>query len=210
MVRWFKPFVFLVCLLPFSRLLWSYFHNALGPNPIEFITFTTGDWAINFLMITLFVTPVRKLTRQFWLIRYRRMFGLFAFFYVCLHFATYIWLDKYFDFHEIFADVLKRRFITVGFLGFLLLIPLAVTSTAGWVRRLGGKRWQALHRLIYAIAIAGVIHYWWLVKADIGKPRQYAVILGILLAYRTMAWLRARNAPAGARRLPKPAEVPEA
>ncbi len=210
MVRWFKPFVFLICLLPFARLLWSYFQNALGPNPIEFITFTTGDWAINFLMITLCITPVRKLTHQFWLIRYRRMFGLFAFFYVCLHFATYIWLDKYFDFHEIYADVVKRRFITVGFLGFLLLIPLAVTSTAGWVRRLGGKRWQVLHRLVYASAIAAVIHYWWLVKADVTKPRQYAVILGLLLGYRMVVWLRARNAPAGTRRLPKPAEVPEA
>jgi sulfoxide reductase heme-binding subunit YedZ len=210
MVRWFKPFVFLACLIPFFGLVLRYQQNRLGANPIEFITHTTGDWALNFLMFTLFVTPVRKLTHQFWLIRYRRMFGLFAFFYVCLHFATYIWLDKYFDFHEIFADVVKRRFITVGFLGFLLLIPLAVTSTAGWVRRLGGKRWQALHRLIYASAIAGVIHYWWLVKADVTKPRQYAVILGLLLGYRIVAWLRARNAPAGARRLPKPAEAPEA
>ncbi len=118
------------------------------------------------------------------------MFGLFAFFYVSLHFLTYIWLDKFFDMHEIFADVLKRRFITVGFLGFVLLIPLAITSTAGWIRRLGGKRWQALHRLIYVSAIAGVIHYIWLVKADLKKPLEYGFILALLLGYRLVVWLK--------------------
>jgi sulfoxide reductase heme-binding subunit YedZ len=128
-----------------------------------------------------------------WLIRYRRMFGLFAFFYAVLHFLTYIWLDKFFDWHEIWADVLKRRFITVGFTGFVLLIPLALTSTTGWIRRLGGKRWQALHRLIYLSAIAGVIHYWWLVKADITKPAEYAFVLSLLLGYRIVAWLVRRN-----------------
>ena len=119
---------------------------------------------------------MRKLTGQLWLIRYRRMFGLFAFFYAMLHFLTFIWLDKSFDLHEIWADVLKRRFITVGFTAFVLLIPLALTSTQGWIRRLGGKRWQTLHRLIYVSAIAGVTHYWWLVKADINKPAEYALV----------------------------------
>jgi sulfoxide reductase heme-binding subunit YedZ len=143
-------------------------------------------------MITLSVTPLRKLLKQPWLIRFRRMLGLFAFFYVSLHFLTYIWLDKSFDLHEMFADVLKRRFITAGFAGFLLLIPLAITSTTGWIRRLGGKRWQALHRLIYASAILGVIHYLWLVKADRKKPLEYGFILALLLGYRVAAWVGAR------------------
>ena len=165
----------------------------LGANPIEVITHSTGDWILIFLLVTLSVTPVRKLTGQLWLIRYRRMFGLFAFFYAVLHFLTYIWLDKFFDVHAMWADVIKRRFITVGFTGFVLLIPLALTSTTGWIRRLGGKRWQALHRLIYLSAIAGVIHYWWLVKADISKPAQYGFVLSLLLGYRVVAWWLRRN-----------------
>jgi methionine sulfoxide reductase heme-binding subunit len=187
-VRWFKPLVFLACLLPLARLGWKAYNNALGANPIEVITHSTGDWTLIFLLITLAVTPLRKLTAQPWLIRFRRMFGLFAFFYVTLHFLTYIWLDKFFDVHEMLKDVAKRKFITIGFTGFLLLIPLAITSTSGWIRRLGGKRWQALHRLIYFAAIAGVIHYWWLVKADIRKPLEYAVVLTILLGYRIATW----------------------
>ena len=151
----------------------------LGANPIEVITHATGDWTLRFLLITLSITPIRKLTGRLWLIRYRRMFGLFAFFYGTLHFLTYIWLDKFFDLHEMLHDIAKRQFITVGFTGFVLLIPLALTSTTGWIRRLGGKRWQALHRLIYFSAIAGVIHYWWLVKADIHLPLEYGVILAV-------------------------------
>lgn len=188
-VRWLKPFVFLACLGPLARLGWKAYANRLGANPIEVITHSTGDWTLIFLLVTLAITPLRKLTGQPWLIRFRRMFGLFAFFYVTLHFLTYIWLDKFFDVHEMLKDVEKRKFITVGFTGFLLLIPLALTSTAGWIRRLGGKRWQALHRLIYFAAIAGVIHYWWLVKADIHKPLEYAVVLGVLLGYRMVVWL---------------------
>ncbi len=188
MIRWSKPFVFLACLIPLALLGWKAYSAALGANPIEVITHSTGDWTIRFLLTTLAITPLRKLTGQPWLIRYRRMFGLFAFFYGVLHFLTYIWLDKSFDLHEMFADVAKRRFITVGFTGFVLLIPLALTSTTGWIRRLGGKRWQALHRLIYASALAGVIHYLWLVKADIRKPLQYAAVLSILLGYRVVAW----------------------
>jgi sulfoxide reductase heme-binding subunit YedZ len=176
----------------------------LGANPIEVITHATGDWILRFLLITLAITPIRKLTGQLWLIRYRRMFGLFAFFYGVLHFTTYIWLDKFFDLHEMLADVAKRRFITVGFVGFVLLIPLALTSTKGWIRRLGGKRWQALRRLIYVSAIAGVIHYLWLVKADIRKPLQNGFILGVLLGYRVFVWalprVRGKAGPIPARR----------
>ena len=143
MVRWFKPVVFLACLGPLARLGWKAYMGRLGANPIEVITHSTGDWILIFLLVTLSITPVRKLTGQLWLIRYRRMFGLFAFFYAVLHFLTYIWLDKFFDLHEMWADVGKRRFITIGFTGFVLLIPLAVTSTTGWIRRLGGNRWRA-------------------------------------------------------------------
>jgi len=188
MVRRFKPFVFLACLLPLARLGWKAYMGLLGANPIEVITHSTGDWTLIFLLITLAVTPLRKLSGQPWLIRYRRMFGLFAFFYVTLHFLTYIWLDKFFNVHDMLADIAKRKFITVGFTGFVLLIPLALTSTSGWIRWLGGKRWQALHRLIYAAAICGVIHYLWLVKADIRKPLQYGTVLAVLLGYRLVSW----------------------
>ncbi|MGA8150248.1 MAG: protein-methionine-sulfoxide reductase heme-binding subunit MsrQ [Terriglobales bacterium] len=189
MIRWLKPVVFLACLGPLARLGWKAYHQALGANPIEVITHSTGDWTLIFLLVTLAITPLRKLSGQLWLIRFRRMFGLFAFFYVVLHFLTYIWLDKFFDVHTMLADIAKRRFITVGFTGFVLLIPLAITSTTGWIRRLGGKRWQTLHRLIYISALAGVIHYWWLVKADIHKPLEYAAVLAMLLGYRMIVWL---------------------
>src|SRR6266446_7171418 len=198
MIRWIKVGVFVVCLLPFAVLLWKFFGATprdmstwgvgLGANPIEKITHTTGDWTIRFLLITLSITPLRKLLSVPALIKFRRMLGLFAFFYACLHFTTYIWLDKFFNLHEMLVDVAKRKFITLGFTAFVLLIPLAATSTTGWIRRLGGKRWQALHRLIYFSAIAGVIHYVWLVKADIRKPLQYAFVLGILLTYRLVVW----------------------
>jgi methionine sulfoxide reductase heme-binding subunit len=189
MIRWLKPLVFLACLVPLTRLGWKAYNHALGANPIEVITHSTGDWTLIFLLVTLAATPLRKLTGQLWLIRFRRMFGLFAFFYVVLHFLTYIWLDKFFDVHEMLADIAKRKFITVGFTGFVLLIPLAVTSTAGWIRRLGGRRWQRLHQLIYFSAMAGVIHYLWLVKKDIHKPVEYAVVLGVLLGYRIVVWV---------------------
>lgn len=194
MSRWFKSVVFLACLGPLARLGWKAYTQALGANPIEVITHSTGDWTLIFLLVTLTITPLRKLTGQLWLIRFRRMFGLFAFFYVVLHFLTYIWLDKFFDVHAMLADIAKRKFITVGFTGFVLLIPLAITSTTGWIRRLGGKRWQALHRLIYVSALAGVIHYWWLVKADIHKPLEYAAVLTLLLGYRIILWLTPRLA----------------
>lgn len=156
---------------------------------MEFITHATGDWTLRFIVITLAVTPLRKLLRLPQLIRFRRMLGLFAFFYGCLHFSVWIGLDKFFDFAEMWKDVQKRRFITVGFAGFALMIPLAVTSTAGWIRRLGGRRWQALHRAIYLTALAGVIHYYWLVKSDVRKPLLYAALVGALLAWRLGSWL---------------------
>jgi sulfoxide reductase heme-binding subunit YedZ len=210
MIRYFKPVVFLACLGPLAHLVWKAYSGNLGANPIEVITHSTGDWTLIFLLITLAITPVRKLTKQPWLIRYRRMFGLFAFFYVTLHFLTYIWLDKFFDLHAMLADVAKRRFITVGFTGFLLLIPLALTSTTGWIRRLGGKRWQALHRLIYFSATAGAIHYYWLVKADKHKPLEYGAVLAVLLGYRVVVWALPKLAANKAKAVRAPrVEVPE-
>jgi methionine sulfoxide reductase heme-binding subunit len=210
MIRRFKPVVFLACLIPLALLAWKAYSQALGANPIEVITHATGDWTMRFLLITLAITPIRKLTEQLWLIRYRRMFGLFAFFYGTLHFLTYIWLDKFFDVHEMLHDIAKRKFITVGFTGFVLLIPLALTSTKGWIRRLGGQRWQTLHRLIYFSAIAGVIHYWWLVKADIHKPLEYAAILTVLLGYRIAVWAGPKLAARNAKSIREPrVEVPE-
>jgi methionine sulfoxide reductase heme-binding subunit len=175
------------CALPISPagwLVWRGFHDALGANPIETVTHATGDWTLRFLLFTLAVTPARELVGLPALIRFRRMLGLFAFFYGCLHFTTYVWLDKFFDLHEMVKDVAKRPFITAGFTAFVLLVPLAVTSTAGWIRRLGGKRWRALHRLIYASVAAGVVHYLWLVKSDIRKPLMYGAIAAVLLGYR--------------------------
>jgi methionine sulfoxide reductase heme-binding subunit len=192
MLRWIKPVIFLACLGPLARLAWKGFHGMLGANPIEVITHSTGDWTLTFLLVTLSITPLRKLTRQYWLVGLRRMFGLYAFFYGCLHLTTYVWLDKFFDVHEMLADVAKRRFITVGLTGFVLMIPLALTSTKGWIRRLGGKRWSALHRLIYFSAMAGVIHYIWLVKADLRKPLEYGAVLAMLLLYRLAGWLGSR------------------
>lgn len=184
--------IFLACLGPLGRLAWKGFHGMLGANPIEVITHSTGDWTLTFLLVTLSITPLRKLTRQYWLIGLRRMFGLYAFFYGTLHLTTYVWLDKFFDVHEMLADVAKRRFITAGLTAFVLMIPLALTSTKGWIRRMGGKRWQALHRLIYFSAGAGVIHYIWLVKADLRKPLQYASVMGVLMVYRVVVWAGAK------------------
>jgi len=192
MHRYFKPIVFLACLLPVGRLAWLGFHAGLGANPIEFITHSTGDWTLTFLLVTLSITPLRKLTRQYWLVSFRRMLGLFAFFYGSLHLMTYVWLDKFFDVHEMVHDIAKRRFITAGMTAFALMIPLALTSTKWSIRRLG-KRWQMLHRLIYFSASAGVIHYLWLVKADLKKPLEYAFVLGMLLLYRLVAWVVTRR-----------------
>jgi methionine sulfoxide reductase heme-binding subunit len=183
-----KIAIFLAALIPLGRLAWKAFHDGLGANPIEVITHSTGDWTLIFVLTTLSITPLRHITRQYWLIGVRRMIGLFAFFYGTLHFLTYIWLDKFFDVHEMLKDVAKRRFITVGFTAFVLMIPLAMTSTAWSIRRLGGKNWQLLHRLIYFIGILAVIHYFWLVKADHRKPIEYGIVLSLLLVYRVGVW----------------------
>lgn len=197
MLRYFKPAIFLACLAPLMWLIWRGFHSDLGANPIEAITHWTGDCTLTFLLVTLSVTPLRKLTRQYWLIRLRRMFGLFAFFYGTLHLMTYVWLDKFFDVHAMLADIAKRRFITAGMTAYALMIPLALTSSQWAIRKLGGKRWQALHRLIYFSAAAGVIHYIWLVKADLRKPLEYAFVLGMLLLARAIFWLASRAKASG-------------
>ncbi len=183
---WVKPAVFIACLLPLARLIWLGYTDDLGANPIEVITRSTGTWTLVFLLITLCVTPLRKIMGWGWLIDLRRMLGLFAFFYVCLHFTTYIWLDQFFDLHSVYKDIIKRPFITVGFASFVLLIPLAVTSNDAMVRRLGVKRWRQLHRLVYIIASGGVVHYLWLVKKDITQPLIYGLILALLLGYRLL------------------------
>lgn len=193
--KYLKPIVFLACLVPLARLGWKAYSSALGANPIQVITFSTGTWTLVFLLLTLTVTPLRKLTKQYWLIQYRRMLGLFAFFYGCLHFTTYIWLDQFFDLHSVYKDIYKRPFITAGFTAFVLMIPLALTSTQWSIRKLG-KRWQKLHRLIYLSAIAGVVHYIWLVKKDVRSPVIYATVLGLLLLYRVVAAYRNRIATA--------------
>lgn len=179
-----KATLFLASLIPFFRLAWLGYENQLGANPIEFITRSLGTWTLVFLMLTLCITPLKNISGWSWLIKLRRMVGLFAFFYALLHFITYIWLDQFFDLHDIYKDVIKRPFITIGFAAFIMLIPLAATSTNAMIKRLGGKRWLLLHRLIYLIAICGVLHYWWLVKKDLTQPIIYSSVLAILLTYR--------------------------
>ncbi len=198
--KWTKVVVFLVSTIPFVQLSWGLLRNDLGINPVETLQHTTGDWTLRFLIFTLAITPLRKTFKLPELIRFRRMLGLFAFFYVVLHFVTYLGPDQSFNFSGMWDDVAKRKFVTVGFAAFLLLIPLAITSTTGWIRRLGGKRWQALHRSIYVCAILGVIHYYWLVKSDVRKPVFYGVLVGILLLWRVWdAYFRGKgSAPATA------------
>ena len=178
-----KVWIFAVCLLPLVRLVALGFSGGLGANPIEFITRSTGTWTLVGLMLTLSVTPLRRLSGRADLVRYRRMLGLFTFFYVCLHFMTYVWLDQFFDPASIAKDIVKRPFITVGFTAFVLLIPLAVTSTHAMMRRLG-RHWKQLHRLVYLIALLGVIHYLWLVKKDLTEPLIYGGVLALLLIMR--------------------------
>jgi len=205
-----KTIIFLAALVPLGRLGWKALHGGLGANPIEVITHSTGDWTLILILATLTITPLRRISKQYWLIGVRRMIGLFAFFYGMLHFTTYIWLDKFFDLHEMFKDIAKRPFITVGFSAFVLLIPLALTSTAGWIRRLGGKNWQRLHRLIYMTGILGVIHYIWLVKADLRKPLEYAFVLSLLLLYRIVMWVVETRKNAVPARPHPPAQATEA
>jgi methionine sulfoxide reductase heme-binding subunit len=185
-----KSIVFLLALAPIARIALLAGDKA---NPIEFITRGTGDWTLYFLCFTLAVTPLRRLSGQNWLLKLRRMLGLFAFFYVAMHFTTFLWFDHFFDLGEMWKDVLKRPFITVGFAAFVLLIPLAATSTNAMVRRLGGKRWQALHKLIYVIAPLGILHFWWMKagKHDFAQPILFGSIVALLLGMR-LFWRRAR------------------
>ena len=193
LIKWIKIPVFLLCLGPLASLVWKGFHRDLTANPLEYIRNSTGFWTLVFLCVTLGVTPLRRLLRRNELIRFRRMLGLFAFFYGALHFITYIWFEQSFDLRAMIGDVYQRPFITAGFIAFVLMIPLALTSTSGMVRRLGGRRWQLLHRLIYLSAIAGVVHYWWKVKSDVTLPTRFAVVLAILLGYRLAAYAMKRR-----------------
>ncbi len=187
----FKPALFAAALIPLAWLVYRAVNNDLGANPVESINRYTGGWVLRFLMVTLAVTPLRRLTGWNALLRYRRMLGLFAFFYACLHFLSYVWLDQFFVLPDIIKDVTKRPYVTVGFASFLMLIPLAVTSTNAMVRRLGAKRWQRLHRLVYAIGFGGVVHFLWLVKSDLREPLIYAAILILLLGFRV--WHKVRQ-----------------
>ena len=221
--KWTKIAVFLLCLLPLAHLvavalayvlqpdlstgLWRFLVPSLPPNPLDFFTHLTGDWTIRLIVITLAITPLRKLLGVPDLIRFRRPLGLFAFFYGCLHFLTYLWFDKLFDLHEIWKDVAKRPFITAGFTAFVLMVPLALTSTKGWIRRLGGRRWQRLHRLIYVTAIAAVVHYYWLVKSDVRLPLLYGALVAVLLVYRLVVSLMRRARERAGAAKPAPAEA---
>lgn len=186
--RFAKPPLFLLCLAPLAWYAWGAWQDSLGANPIEAVTRGLGTWALNFLLITLAVTPLRKLAGWAWLAPLRRMLGLYAFFYAALHLGTYLWFDQFFDWAAIGKDILKRPFITVGMAAFVLLVPLAATSNAIAIRKLGGRRWKELHRTVYAVGIFAVLHYAWMVKADIAKPLVYAAILVALLGLRAL-WL---------------------
>jgi len=181
--KFIKPIVFIACLIPLALGIWAGVTDQLGANPIEEITHRTGDWTLRLLLITLAVTPLRRLLGWSWPLRVRRMLGLFTFFYACLHFLTYFVLDQFFDWDEILKDIIKRPYITIGFSAYLMLVPLAVTSTNAMMRRLG-KRWAQLHQLIYVIAVCGILHYFWLVKADYLLPLVHAAILLSLLLVR--------------------------
>ena len=189
-----KAVLFGLALLPALRLLVYAFTDQLGANPIEFITRSSGDWTLYFLCITLAVTPLRRFTNWNWLVKLRRMLGLYAFFYACLHFTTFLWFDHFFDLSEMLKDVVKRPFITVGFIAFVMLLPLALTSTNGMIRRLGGKRWQWLHRSLYVISMLGILHFWWMRagKHNFEKPILFGAIVAALLLVRVYFALRNR------------------
>jgi len=217
-IRFVKPLIFAAALGPAAWLIWAGVTGNLSANPLSDITNETGVWTLRFLCITLAITPLRRITGWHWVIRFRRMVGLFAFFYGTLHFLTYVIVDRFagLDFPDgivalrtvrdlavsVGHDIAKRPFITVGFTGWLLMVPLALTSTAGMIRRLGGRRWNLLHRLVYASGIAGVVHYWWLVKADVRRPETYALVVGALLLFR-IAWTPRRRLTHARERRPR-------
>jgi sulfoxide reductase heme-binding subunit YedZ len=192
-IKFTKFLVFVNCLVPLALLVWDWLRGGLGANPLEFVTRTTGTLTLIFLLLTLAVTPARKLTGAQWLVRLRRTLGLYAFFYGLLHLAAYIWFDKAFDLPAVAGDVTRRPFIAVGMLAFFLMVPLAVTSTNAMIKRLGGKRWALLHRLVYVSAIGGVLHFYMLVKADTRKPLVYGGLLALLLGYRLLASYRKKR-----------------
>lgn len=183
-----KIAVFLLALLPLARAAWIVL-SGMAVNPVEFITRSTGTWTLSFLLITLAISPLRQLSGWSWPLRLRRMLGLYAFFYGSLHFTTYVWLDQFFDWPGMLHDIVKRPFITVGFAAMLLMTPLAITSTQGWMRRLK-RNWGRLHRLVYPVALLGVLHYWWLVKKDLTQPLLYGSVLAVLLGWRLYRRLR--------------------
>ena len=192
---WTKRGLFAICLIPAALLTWRAFNGRLGANPVEFIEHATGDWAIRFLLITLAVTPLRKIISQPQLARFRKMLGLFAFFYTFVHLMMYLIFDQMFDLEAIFHDVAKRLYIMAGMAGFLMMLPLAITSTAAMVRRMGPKNWQRLHRLVYFSTLAGIVHYYWLVKSDIREPAMYAAILLVEMLYRLRMWTAKKPQP---------------
>ena len=198
----FKPALFLACLGPLTWLIYNAFWGDLGANPIETITNTTGIWTLRLIAITIAITPVRWLTKWNPIINFRRMLGLFAFFYGSVHFMIYFVLDRSLMFDGLWEDIVKRPYITVGFTAFVLMIPLALTSTKGWIRRLGGHRWNVLHKLVYVSAVLGVIHYWWKVKLDVTNPMIYAAIVAVLLGARILHWVARRQASTAARPAP--------
>jgi len=195
-IKWvYKPAVFVLCLTPLLYFIWHAQFQGLGEEPVKAVTHFTGDWTLRFLLLTLGITPLRRISGVHALLRFRRMLGLFAFFYACLHFTIYL-LDQSFDWSFIIEDVVEHPYVTVGFSCFILLLPLVMTSTHGMVKRLGARRWQRLHKMIYVIAIGGVLHFLWLVKKDITEPMYYAIALTALLGYRLYFYYKSRNTEA--------------
>jgi sulfoxide reductase heme-binding subunit YedZ len=195
-IKFTKFLLFVNCLVPLTLLGWDAYHHRLGANPIEFVTRSTGVLTLVFIFLTLAVTPLRKLTKANWLVKLRKMLGLYAFFYGALHLLTYVWFDKFFSVPEIVKDTLQRRFILVGMASFLLMVPLALTSTNASIKRLGGKRWARLHKLVYATAAGGVIHYWMIVKAITSTQIAFAAVLAVLLGARVVFYLMRQQAKA--------------
>jgi sulfoxide reductase heme-binding subunit YedZ len=185
-IKFYKIVVFINSLVPLVLMIWDWYHGQLGANPVEFLTRTTGMLTLVFLLVSLAVTPLRKVMSVQWLIQFRRMLGLYAFFYGFLHLTTYIWFDRSFNIKSTIADIYARPFIAIGMFSFFLLVPLAITSTKGWIKRLGGKRWARLHKLVYVAAIGGVMHFWMLVKSDTRLPIRFAFLLAVLLGSRVV------------------------
>ncbi|MEO6724261.1 MAG: protein-methionine-sulfoxide reductase heme-binding subunit MsrQ [Blastocatellia bacterium] len=185
-IKFAKVAIFVNAAVPASLLFWDAYHHRLGANPPEFVLHTTGTLTLVFLLLSLAVTPLRKMLGLPWIVQFRRVLGLFAFFYGCLHLLSYTWFDKAFNLRAIASDTIKRPFIFLGMLGFLILVPLAVTSTNKMIKRLGGRRWNRLHKMVYVAAVSGVLHYYLLVKADTRIPLAFGAVLAVLLAYRVI------------------------